>query len=120
LVNGKVTVDDFTEEAIKRPQILVTAQKINTTLDPAMNRHGVGPSRATVNMTDGTSYTEYIENCLGSVARPMSFDDIVRKFRECAACSIKPLPADKVEKVIEMAGALETLPDATEIIRLAG
>jgi 2-methylcitrate dehydratase PrpD len=120
LVNGKVTVDDFTVEAIKRPEILKMAQMINTRLEPAMNRHGVEPGGVTLKTKNGTEYTQEIENCLGSVKRPMTLADITRKFRECAACAIKPLPAETVEKVIEMVGKLEKLPDAAEIIRLLG
>jgi 2-methylcitrate dehydratase PrpD len=120
LVRGKVTVDDFTDESIKRPEILKLAQKINTRLEPAMNRHGVGPGGVTITMQDGTEYTEEVEHCLGSVERPMNFEDVTKKFRECAACSIKPLPADTVDKVIGMVGRLEKLNDATEIIRMLG
>jgi 2-methylcitrate dehydratase PrpD len=120
LVNGKVTVDDFTDEAIKRTEILDVAHKVNGKLAPEMNRHGVGPSRVTIKMQDGAEYSEYIENCLGSVARPMAFEDIVKKFRECAACALKPLPAARVEKVIDLVNRLETLSDATEIIGLVG
>lgn len=120
LVKGKVTVDDFTDVAIKRPEILKVAGMINTRLEPAMSRHGVGPGGVTLTMQDGTEYTEEVENCLGSVARPMTFADVTKKFRECAACSIKPLPAAAVDKAIEMVGKLEKLSDATEIIRLLG
>jgi 2-methylcitrate dehydratase PrpD len=118
LVKGKVTVDDFTDEAIKKQDILRVAQKINTRLVPAMSRHGVGPGGVTIMMKDGTEYTEEVEHCLGSVERPMTFEDCTKKFRECAACSIKPLSADTVDKVIEMVARLEKLNDATEIIRL--
>jgi 2-methylcitrate dehydratase PrpD len=120
LVKGKVTVDDFTDEAIKKPEILKVAQKINTRLEPAMNRHGVGPGGVKIKMPDGSEYTEEVEHCLGSVERPMTLEDVKKKFRECAPCSIKPLADAKVEKVIDMVGRLEELRDATEIIRLVG
>ena len=120
LVKGKVTVDDFTNEALKRTEILKMAQKINTRLEKKMNRHGVGPGGVTIIMQDGKEYTEEVENCLGSVERPMTLEDVMKKFRECAPCSIKPLPKDKIEKVIDMVGRLEKLNDATEIIRLLG
>ena len=48
----------------------------------------------------------------------MTFDDCAAKFRECAPCSIKPLPVDTVDKVIEMVARLEKLDDATEIIKM--
>jgi 2-methylcitrate dehydratase PrpD len=120
LVQGKVTVDDFTEETIKRPEILRIAQKINARLEPAMNRHGVGPGGVTITMQDGTRYDEVVEHCLGSVERPMTFEDVTKKFRECAPSSIKPLTSETIEKVIDMVARLETLKDATEIIKLLG
>ncbi|MHB8105311.1 MAG: MmgE/PrpD family protein [Dehalococcoidales bacterium] len=120
LVKGKVTVDDFNEDSIKRAEILSVSNKVTGKLVPAMNRHGVGPGGVTIKMQDGSEYTDEVEHCLGSVARPMSFEDVTRKFRECAACALKPLPAAKVEKVIDMVSRLEKLADATEIIRLLG
>ena len=120
LVRGKVTVDDFTDEAIKRQEILRVAGKVTGRLEPAMSRHGVGPGGVIITMKDGTEYKEEVEHCLGSVERPMTFEDCMKKFRECAACSIKPLPSDTVDKVIEMVGRIEKLDDATKIIRLLG
>ena len=120
LINGKVTVNDFTEEALKRPNILELAQRITARLEPAMNRHGVGPGGVIITMKDGTEYKEEVEHCLGSVERPMNFEDCTKKFRECAAFAIKPLPVDNMDKVIEMVAGLEKLDDATEIIRILG
>jgi 2-methylcitrate dehydratase PrpD len=118
LVKGKVTVDDFTETSIKNPAILKLTRKVNARLVPEMTRHGVGPGGVIITMEDGTQYREEVEHCLGSVERPMNFEDCSRKFRECAACAVKPLAPDKVEKIIEMISELEKLDDATEIIRL--
>ncbi len=120
LVKGKVTVDDFTEESIKRTEIINIARKVSGKLVLAMNRHGVGPGGVTITMQDGREYTDEVEHCLGSIERPMTFRDVTKKFQECAACALKPLPAAKVDKVIELVSRLEKLPDATEIIRLLG
>jgi 2-methylcitrate dehydratase PrpD len=118
LVKGKVTVDDFTETAIKNIAILEMTRKVNTRLVPEMTRHGVGPGGVIITMEDGTQYHEEVEHCLGSVERPMNFEDCSRKFRECATCAVKPLSPDKIEKIIEMISGLEKLDDATDIIRL--
>jgi 2-methylcitrate dehydratase PrpD len=120
LVNRKVTVDDFTVEALERHDILDLAKKVTTRLEPSMNRHGVGPGRVVIKLNDGTEYSEEVEHCLGSVARPMTFEDCVRKFRECAACSVKPLPVGEVDKVINLISSPENLEDAAEIIRMLG
>jgi 2-methylcitrate dehydratase PrpD len=120
LVKGKVTLEDFTEEAIKNKDVLKTAQKITAQFDPEMTRHGVGPGRVKIVMNDGTEYTEEVKHHLGSVERPMTFEDCATKFRDCAASSVKPLPGATVDRVIDMVWRLESLDDATEIIRLLG
>ncbi len=120
LVRGKVSLEDFTGAAIKNEDVLQISRKVTGVLDPSLSRHGVGPGRVKIAMKDGTEYTEEVEHYLGSVERPMTFNDCAAKFRECAAGSIKPLPADTVDRVIEMVGQLESLDDATEIIRLLG
>jgi 2-methylcitrate dehydratase PrpD len=120
LVQGKVTVEDFDEATIKRPEILRIAQKIDVRLEPSMNRHGVEPGGVTITMQDDTMYDEKVEHCLGSVERPMTFEDITKKFRECAPSSIKPPSRETIEKAIDMVGNLEKLDDAAEIIKLLG
>jgi 2-methylcitrate dehydratase PrpD len=118
LVKGKVTVDDFTDQSIRNPAILQLARKIQSRLEPSMNRHGVGPGGVVIIMKDGTKYTEEVEHCLGSVERPMTFDDCARKFRECSHSSMIPLSSAAADKVIDMIDRMEKLDDATEIIRL--
>lgn len=120
LVKGKVSLGDFTEEAIKRQDILNISRKVTGELDPKLSRHGVGPGRVKIVMKDGTEYTEEVEHWLGSIDRPMTFDDCAAKFRECSAYPIKPIPGDTVDKVIKLVRQLERLDDATEIIRLLG
>jgi len=120
LVKGKVSLEDFTEEAIKREEILKISQKVTGELDPKLSRHGVEPGRVTILMKDRAEYTEEVEHPLGSIERPMTFEDCVAKFRECSAYPIKPIPGDMVDKVIELVKQLERLDDATEIIRLLG
>lgn len=120
LVKGKVSLEDFTEEAIRSEDVLKISQKVTGELDPALSRHGVGPGRVKIVMKDGVEYTEEVEYFLGSPERPMTFEDCIAKFKECAACSIKPLPGDTVDTVIELVSQLEKLDDATEIIRMLG
>jgi 2-methylcitrate dehydratase PrpD len=117
LLKGRVTVGDFTPEAIKDKDVLALAPKITAEHDPAMDTHGVGPARLRITLDDGTEHEEYVPHCLGSVENPMRYEDVVRKFRECAAGY---LTAEKTEEVVERVTRLESLADVTEVIRLAG
>jgi len=118
LVRGRVTVEDFTEEAIERQEILKLAAKVSGRLSPEMDRHGVGPGGVIIRMRNGAEYREEVAHCLGSIERPMTYKDVTRKFRECAAGSVKPRTKETIDKVIGMVGRLEKLDDAAEIIRL--
>ncbi len=120
LVKGKITVNDFTPESIKNKEILAVSNKVTGVHEPSMTRHGVGPGRVTILMKDGKEYTEEVEHCLGSVARPMTFDDCAAKFKECNPNSRKPLSAEKVNQIIDMVKHLDESNDATEVIRLLG
>jgi 2-methylcitrate dehydratase PrpD len=120
LVKGKVTLEDFTAEAIQRKDFLNISGKVIGQLDPELSRHGVGPGRVTIILQDGNEYSELVEHCLGSVERPMSFADCAAKFRECAPGSIKQLTADNIDKVIKSVDNLEKLDDATKIIQMLG
>jgi hypothetical protein len=55
-----------------------------------------------------------VENPLGSLKRPMSYEDCARKFRDCA----RELDSDRIEKMIEMIAQLERQPDIAELAGL--
>jgi len=120
LVKGKVTLDSFTPQSIKDQDVIVVARKVTGELDNTMNRHGVGPGRVTITTTDGKQYVEEVENFLGSVLNPMSFDDCAEKFRECAPCALKPLPSATVEKIIDLVRRLDEVDDIGKVTRLLG
>jgi len=71
-------------------------------------------------MNDGTEYSEFVEDFLGSVGNPMTFDNCAEKFRECALFALNPLPPEKVEQIIDLIRNLEKLDDGTEPIKLTG
>jgi 2-methylcitrate dehydratase PrpD len=116
VVKGKVTLEDFTESAIKNEEVLRVSKKVNGIYDRTLSRHGVEPGRLTIVMKDGTEHSEDVEHCLGSIENPMTFEDCARKFRECAVLSVKPLSRHKLEKVIDSVRHMEGLGNATEII----
>jgi 2-methylcitrate dehydratase PrpD len=118
LVKGNVTIADFTDEAIRNKDILEISCKVTGYIDTSMNRRGVGPGKVTIIMKGGNEYTEEIEHALGSPQRPMTFDDCAKKLRECSTQSLRPLPLDMVDKLIDMVNKLEQLDDVADLIRI--
>jgi 2-methylcitrate dehydratase PrpD len=114
IIGRRVGLDDFTDSAIKNRDVLELTQKIRVEVDNSLHKPGPEPTRVKVITKDGKAFTKVVENPLGSLERPMSFDDCARKFSDCA----KSLGAERIEKTIQLVGQLERLEDIRELIRL--
>lgn len=114
LVGRSVGLEDFTSSAIRNREVLDVTQKMRVEVDNTLHKPGPEPTRVTVLTRDGKSFAKVVENPLGSLERPMSFDDCSRKFRDCA----KDLEKNRVERIVELVGELDRLDDALEIISL--
>ncbi|HXG50668.1 MAG TPA: MmgE/PrpD family protein [candidate division Zixibacteria bacterium] len=111
-------VDQVTEGSIRRPDVLATARKVEVIEDPQFDalgdegRHGV---QLEVRLADGKTFSERVLHAWGSEKRPMTRDEVLRKFRLLAS---RALPRSRVEKVEETLLDLEKLDDARKIARL--
>jgi 2-methylcitrate dehydratase PrpD len=114
IVGRRVGLDDFTESAIRNREVLEVTRKMRVEVDNTLHKPGPEPTRVKVITKDGKSFVKVVENPLGSLERPMSFEDCAGKFSDCA----KSLDGSRIEKIIELVGRLERLHDIREIIRL--
>ena len=115
IVRKGVTLEHFTEAAVKSQDILGVASKISIEQDTTLNRSDkIEPTRVKITTKEGNAYSKEVEDPLGSLERPMSFDDCARKFRDCA----KQLRDEQADRVIELIGRLEQVADIREFVRL--
>jgi 2-methylcitrate dehydratase PrpD len=115
IVRKQVTLDDFTEMAIKSQEILGVTSKMSVKVDTSLNRSDkIEPTRVKLTTKQGKVYSKEVTEPLGSLERPMSFDDCARKFRDCA----KELDDEKSSKVVELIGKLEQLADIRNLVSL--
>ena len=114
IVGKKVGLDDFTEKAIKNPGILEVTRKMRLEVDNALSKPGPDPTRVKVIMNDRKIFEKVVYTPLGSLDRPMSFEDCARKFADCA----KDLDSERVERIVQMVAQLERLEDIGEMIKL--
>ena len=105
---------DYTDSAIGNREVLEVTQKMQVEVDNTLHKPGPEPTRVKIVTKDGKAFAKVVENPLGSLERPMSFEDCARKFGDCA----KSLDAKRIERIIELVGQLERLDDIREIIRL--
>jgi 2-methylcitrate dehydratase PrpD len=114
IVGRRVGLDDFTESAIGNRKVLELTQKMRLEIDDSLSKPGPDPTRVKVITKDEKEFDRVVQTPLGSLDRPMSFEDCAGKFADCA----KSLEADRVDRIIQLVAKLEQLEDIREIIRL--
>jgi 2-methylcitrate dehydratase PrpD len=111
LVNGLVTLADFTPAGLQEPEALAVAERLEYSFDEGLK----GGAIVEVATADGRRLTERVDSPLGSAANPMSYEQLVAKFRDCVSHAVKPIPESAVQQFIEMAAHLEEVPDVSAL-----
>jgi 2-methylcitrate dehydratase len=83
MFDGDITRDSFSEQKFRDPAVLSFMQKIRVSEDPALTARtgGAVPTRVTAVLSDGRKITREVDHAPGFIARPMTRDDVERKFR---------------------------------------
>jgi 2-methylcitrate dehydratase PrpD len=115
IANNQVTLDDYTETAIKNDTVKEITRKIRVEIDNGLRRPDkMEPTGIEITTSEGRNYSKVVEHPLGSLERPMTLEDCSRKFRDCA----KRLGDEKTNRIIEMVGRLDELSDVDELFPL--
>lgn len=112
---------DFTEEALTDPQVLSLARKIIPVADASLDwKLELPPGRVEIVLTDGRRFERVGTDIPGSAQSPMGWSDLVRKFKDCAAFAARPVSSAQIEALVGLVARLETLDDATVLLRQLG
>jgi 2-methylcitrate dehydratase PrpD len=121
IVKRDVFLEDFTEEAIKRPDVLEIMSRVKTRVDPeVLTDSSLIPDgvRVTIRTKDGKEYSKRVYEVKGHPNNPMTMGDVIEKFRRCLPFSAYPLPEENTEEIIKMVSNLEDVDDVTQIVEL--
>jgi len=110
VIDGKISLDIFTDSAVRDPDVLKLAERIHMSIDKGLHASNDGgrPCRVTIHLQDGRTYSREVEHAKGSPEVPMTADEIEAKFIDCAARVLDPT---MTRRVLENIQALETLKD---------
>lgn len=104
LAQGSLGMEDYTDAAIARPEILALAQRITHRVQPQPD----GPIRfsgaVAVTLTDGRVLALSLDEADGTGTRKLAAARLEAKFRMTAAA----LPAARIEAVIALCRAIDT------------
>lgn len=116
---GRVTMGDYTPEAIADRNVLNLTGKLKAEVDHSLdNPRGIEPARIKVLMNNGDIFTEQVQLALGTPGRPMSFDDCIKKFEDIVLFTGGWMKKENVKKAIDFAATLEKQANVTDLIGL--
>ena len=113
----KVGIENFTEEALRNTRTIEMARRVMSKAVIAAPTDFRTPESVTVEIKTKRDkvYSKRVDYALGSVANPMSFDDVAVKFKECCNHSVRPVALENREQVIRMVKHLEEVTDVSKI-----
>lgn len=120
-VDGKLGMVHFTDEGVRRADILELAAKVRPYVDEEIDRDWsrfVTPARVIVQFRDGKTIEVRVDYPKGHPKNAMTEAEFAAKSADCATFAAKPLPEDTVDRLIATVQRLETVEDMSELMRI--
>ena len=118
LVDGRVGLDAFTDEAIADQGILAVAAKVAMRLGEDLKSSKEGrPSRVTARLRDGRTLTKRVDAPKGGEVIPMTPEEMLEKFHECASRTTDRTSADSLGEAIRGLDSAGDLGVLTGLLR---
>lgn len=118
-VRRDMKITDFSSAGLRDPEVLATALKVVPIQDGSLDWDLELPNgRVEIVTRDNRRFERIGRNVPGTPEAPMSWDDITAKFRACAAAAANPPSPEHIDAIQHMVRKLETLDDATEMLRI--
>jgi 2-methylcitrate dehydratase PrpD len=115
--HGDVWAGDLPEVELANSAIRAMLPKIRLVADPGMSRRGAAIS---VRCKDGTTVKETIRDPRGSEGNPLTWDEVVTKFRRLTTDAVDRWAQDGVVAAVEQIDRIDGVQLATALRLAAG
>jgi 2-methylcitrate dehydratase PrpD len=113
LVRGSAGLLEMRQDCIDDPSIATLRARINAVADPALRRD---EAIVEVTLANGQTLRSHVANARGSIAKPMTDDELDAKFSAQAAIV---LPSGRVHELLHLSKGIRSLSDVgKEIARM--
>ena len=119
VVDRKAGLGQFTDAAVNRPAVQALLRKVEYYDNPASDAAGADKMHSIIEikLKDGrTIQGNPVDYARGSPQVPMTFDDVVEKFRDCAGYA--GLSGQQAERIIAAVRGIDGLADIGQLTRL--
>jgi 2-methylcitrate dehydratase PrpD len=113
LVRGKAGIREYTDQAVNDPVIRRVRESAAAVGDSSLTED---QANIEVELVTGEKISRFVEKSLGNIHRPMTNQQLDDKFRDQAVLA---LPAEQVERVIELCWRIDQLADVNELVKQA-
>lgn len=117
LLDGRVTLNSFSENRLQDPSLRELMKKVRVVREPEfVNRYpDAMPTRITIRTMAGQAYSKQVDIPLGHPRHPMSDRDVENKFRRLASGR---LDRSRINELIDVVWKLDRMKDITRLITL--
>lgn len=113
LIFGRASEDEYDDAIVTREDVVATRRKVNAIVDDAIDEAAV---EATATLTDGKTVHIRVDHAIGSLERPMTDDDLMKKF---STMSIPVLGEEKTRQLLQACWRLADAPDVSSLVAQA-
>jgi 2-methylcitrate dehydratase PrpD len=115
LLDGRVDLDSFTDEYCNARRMRASLDKVRVNAHTEWPNDAVSRRKApvTITMNDGRTFTRTVEKVRGSPGNPMTRDELVGKYRNCAS---RVLKGERLDRSIAILETLDKVPAAKDLM----
>jgi 2-methylcitrate dehydratase PrpD len=119
LIDGKVSLHAFTDAAVRDPNVLKLAERVQMNLDNNLKKTDPGgrPCRVTVRLKNGQVLCREAQHAKGGPEFPMTEAELRGKFTECAREALSADAAERALALIEGLEKVDNVRSLTDILR---
>jgi len=115
LANGRVCLADFSDDGLFQREALDLAERMDYATDSALGEAGI----VELETAAGRHLTSRVDMASGHPSKPLTQQQLVEKFEDCARYARQPLGRPKIEQLIDQVQHLEQLDDISVLASLA-
>lgn len=112
---GKVVLDDFEEAVVRQPKNAELAKKVMVQGDKSLPKWS---TIVTFRTLSGKSLSKRIDVMKGHPQNPLTREEFLQKFQDCARHSAKPINSERLEEILASLENIETTKDMNQLVKL--
>ena len=121
LVRNRVSLEDFTDEAIQDPVVRAVANRVTPVVDPEIEKEfgrEMRPAIVEATLRNGKKFSRRVDFVKGHPNNPMTLEEMEEKFKTCLPFAAKPLGGEKAAALVAAIKNLEGMADVSRIAQL--